>query len=95
MDRKYWIILALGIVVILYLRSRVAVESSPQAINTMLVKANTPAGGTGYYAAGDLGYKSPFADSSPYAGATLVVDITPHSASNNLAYDPNQSAIVV
>jgi len=102
-ERKYWIILGLGIAVILYLRRRVAVESSPQALNTMAIKAATPTAGTGYYTAGDLGHASPFANGGSQrngagtllAGSTLVVDITPVQFTNNLPYDPAQSEIVI
>jgi hypothetical protein len=65
--------------------------------NTQNVLAQNEAlnGETGYYSAADLGYKSPFAAGTENAGATLYVDIRPVTYSNNLPYDPNQSAVVI
>lgn len=94
MERKYWIILGLGILVILYLRRRVEIEDSEAARATRMALANRPPEGTGYYNAAAYGLESPFAASSPYAGTTLMVDITPNMPANNLPYDPQRDAIV-
>lgn len=97
MSRNQWLILIALAVGLLYWLRRTQAASTPQALNVATIKAKNAAAGitTGIYNAADLGYTSPFADSSPYAGKTFALDITPHSASNNLPFDPAQSTIVI
>lgn len=99
-SRNQWLILAaLAVGLLLWLR-RTQVASTPQALNTLQTKAWLEQKGveqTGYYDAADVGYKS-FADSAgELAGKSLVIDIREKTGdvSNNLPYDPNQSAVVI